>query len=435
MAEDGQLAHEVLLRSVIQGNLSSVIEAAHRVLNVPVMVISASLRVLKACPAGDTGDELFDALIDHGEVSTEAFHIFRRSRVFKVESHAEILEIKQWKDCSAHPCIVAGFGMRDELLGYVLIMADFDELQEKCKVSNDFVRLLCEALSVVMLKGSQYNLSKSAEKLHAIRVLLAGSISTEEELEELKEVIGFPPNTGYILVMAQPNLCSNNNLSVMRRMSKTVCAAYPYVLSYVFGKQTYFLFGNIVGHSGPGYDEVERTIGYLSANNISCGVSSVFHDILATSTMKKQAEVAYIAGKKLDPTNYVHRFSDSVIHCIAYELSLLDYCHIFVSDVFDTLVRYDALHNAQYLETLLAYIRNNRDKVKTGECLRLHRTSMAYRLKKIEEICEVDLNDDATYSHLLISCVLLELRPNLLNALKEGAVDGKNLSVLRGMNS
>lgn len=415
MAETNQQQYGTLLRSIIQGNLSSVADAAYEILDMPIAVISSSLRVLRMCPEEPVGDELFDALLCEREVSTDTFRVFRKSGVFRIGSHADLISIDHWTGSNAHPCIVAGFGIRDELLGYVFVLNGLDG---KTEVEQDFVKLLCEALSVVMLKSSQYNLTKSAERLHAMRILLAGTATTGEELEEINTVVNFPPNTGFILVMARPNLCSNNNLSVMRRMSKTICSNYPYVLSYVFGKQTYFLFGNITGYSGPGYDELMRVVSYLNINNISCGISSIFHDILDTVYMKRQAEIAYTVGKKHDPTNYSHRFSDDVVHCIAQELANSDDCRIFISDVFGMLARYDAEHNTQYLNTLLTYVRNHRDTSKTGEALKFHRTTMVYRLKKIEEICEIDLEDDSMYIHLLISLALLELRPDLMGAIQ-----------------
>ena len=48
--------------------------------------------------------------------------------------------------------------------------------------------------------------------------------------------------------------------------------------------------------------------------------------------------------------------------------------------------------------------------------MNIHRTSVSYRVKKIEEICGIQLDDDLVYFHLLVSLAIINLRPELFNA-------------------
>ena len=405
--------YENLLKSVIQGNVYSVTQTAHEALGLPISVISVSLKTMCFFPEEKIGDPIFDALAENIDMNSQIFRQFRKAGVFTVQQSGEMVLIDSWQDMQASPVLVVGFGIKNDLIGYILVMLQDTDPDQ---VDMDIVRLLSEALSVVVLKSSKYNLSRNAEKLHMMRMLLSNSIKTPEELEDLNEVIGFPCDSGYMLVVATPTLCSNNNLSIMRRMSKTICSNHQYVISYVFDKQTFFLFGNIEDTECQGFAEAKKIVEYLNKNNISCGMSSIYHDILDTASMKKQAEIALEVGKKVAPYNYAHTFSDNIVYCIAQELSSNDYCRIFVSDVLERIANYDIEHKTDYYDTLYYYVKRQRDLAQAAEALSIHRTSVSYRVKKIEEICGIQLDDDLVYFHLLVSLAIINLRPELFNA-------------------
>ena len=59
------------------------------------------------------------------------------------------------------------------------------------------------------------------------------------------------------------------------------------------------------------------------------------------------------------------------------------------------------------VETLLAYYMSGFNVGKTAEALYIHRNSLQYRLKKIEEILEVDLEDSMEYLDI-VNCILVK---------------------------
>ena len=82
---------------------------------------------------------------------------------------------------------------------------------------------------------------------------------------------------------------------------------------------------------------------------------------------------------------------------------ILEYCN----NKLEKLEEYDHANGTFLKETLLAYYMNGFNTVKTAEALFIHRNSLMYRLKKIEELLEMELTDYMEYLDL-INCILVK---------------------------
>jgi DNA-binding PucR family transcriptional regulator len=82
---------------------------------------------------------------------------------------------------------------------------------------------------------------------------------------------------------------------------------------------------------------------------------------------------------------------------------ILDYCNERLKRLED----YDHANGTFLQETLLTYYMNGFNLRKTSEALYIHRNSLQYRLKKIEELLEMELNDYMEYLNL-VNCILVK---------------------------
>ncbi|MCI9151907.1 MAG: PucR family transcriptional regulator [Lachnospiraceae bacterium] len=64
---------------------------------------------------------------------------------------------------------------------------------------------------------------------------------------------------------------------------------------------------------------------------------------------------------------------------------------------------YDQEHHAEFYPTLKAYLQNERSLVRTADALGLHRNSLLYRVRRLEELVEADLTDPMVRLHILLS--------------------------------
>lgn len=72
------------------------------------------------------------------------------------------------------------------------------------------------------------------------------------------------------------------------------------------------------------------------------------------------------------------------------------------------LLEYDRQKGTQYFDTLRTYLLMERDIPKTAESMIIHRTTLIYRLKKIQSMTNVNLEDSEQRLYLLLSLRLLK---------------------------
>ena len=67
--------------------------------------------------------------------------------------------------------------------------------------------------------------------------------------------------------------------------------------------------------------------------------------------------------------------------------------------------RYDSAHGTALEATLRCFLLQERNLVRTATALYIHRNSLVYRMRKIRELTGVNLNEERTRLHLLLSCL------------------------------
>ena len=68
---------------------------------------------------------------------------------------------------------------------------------------------------------------------------------------------------------------------------------------------------------------------------------------------------------------------------------------------------YDQTHSSMLGETLRCYLTNERALLHTAELMDIHRTTLLYRIRRIEELTGLQLDDEQTRFDLLLSFHLI----------------------------
>lgn len=84
----------------------------------------------------------------------------------------------------------------------------------------------------------------------------------------------------------------------------------------------------------------------------------------------------------------------------------------FIQEVLGPLIQYEQTRKGELLSTLIVYLDQNQNIKKTADSLHIHTNTLSYRLKRIEEILVIDLND----SHSLFN---IHLAINIYQFIKD----------------
>ena len=143
------------------------------------------------------------------------------------------------------------------------------------------------------------------------------------------------------------------------------------------------------------------------------GVSSPVNGIQGLPNAYQQSLIAISHTFRLRNEKWILLFSECALEHITESIHSPLPVQCLISPALLTLRAYDEAHGTAFFETLREYLLLERDIPKTSEKLIIHRTTLLYRLKKIQALCPLNLDDQDVRLYLLLSLWLLEKETQL----------------------
>ena len=151
-------------------------------------------------------------------------------------------------------------------------------------------------------------------------------------------------------------------------------------------------------------DHISRVISY---NHFTCGVSLPFVGMSCLKNAYMQAEMAIRLAP--DSGRKIHRYRDCLLEGMIRQYGSAVGAEWKQMIVPELMGLYEGDRKGKMKElysTLAAYLRNNCSVSETAKAMQIHRNTLVYRLKKIEEELQMDLTPEENRAYLM-NCVLL----------------------------
>lgn len=159
----------------------------------------------------------------------------------------------------------------------------------------------------------------------------------------------------------------------------------------------------------------------LAENDAYCGESDAFHDLASFRTAFRQAAATAHTGYLLNPDLIIYRYKDYYVY------NLLQLCskdiplqQLYYKQL-DAVRDYDRKHKTNDMILLQALLRHERNVTAVARELFLHRNTVIYRIKKLEEILGLSLDDPDVRLMLQLSIMMLTLAEK-----KEASMESKH---------
>ncbi|MBO7252369.1 MAG: helix-turn-helix domain-containing protein [Oscillospiraceae bacterium] len=125
-----------------------------------------------------------------------------------------------------------------------------------------------------------------------------------------------------------------------------------------------------------------------------------------------QAGIALDQAFRLRSDKWIIPFSHCALDHLLHNISgPLQPWHI-VAPQLRTLRSYDQEKGTQYFDTFREYLLQERDIPRTADALIIHRTTLLYRLKKIQSLIHIDLEDPRQRLYLALSLCIMDTETN-----------------------
>lgn len=150
----------------------------------------------------------------------------------------------------------------------------------------------------------------------------------------------------------------------------------------------------------------EHLNAFCEKYSLRCGCSMVFSDIAERETYIKQARAVNCLGAALGRGQRLFRTELLLPELMAETAARNDPQGSLILSELLALHKYDAENSSEYLRTLEVYLTNGRSMTDTASVLFIDRSTLKYRLNKIQDMTCIDFSDDARCSALLMGCLV-----------------------------
>lgn len=244
--------------------------------------------------------------------------------------------------------------------------------------------------------------------------LLHGEQVNGSELGSILRKYGWSRNDCFRCAIVNINMedsFSSELTSPLILLEKRVSYTHSHALTMVNSNHELIVLNDDTASDG--FERCIQTIeSMLTSAKISAqvGVGDCWSSIKGIDKSFWQATKALEIGSELQPDKTVHWYNDHLLHFIIEALSSsTGMGTVFVPHEIVRLMQHDRENNGNLLDTLLCYLENGRSKAPTIKELSIHKNTLNYRLRRIDEITGgLNVSDNDTAIAILLGIKILE---------------------------
>ena len=378
------------------------VDLLHKCFKNPMTVSDNSLKILgytkdDECEELMWGESMREGWVAPGYEDVSAFMDMYRS----FSRGAKRLIVRS--DNLMQPFLSTPIMLGDKLLGTLNVVAkNLPITPATMDMASIAAGLL--ALELGKIEGSTAKTDVMAASL--LKDVLDGEITDEQAIRERMHMLSWSPRRYLRLVCVA---ASNGafDQSLVQGASLRLKALYPGKRSIAYRDSAVV----VVDSDSKGRVEdasVRRLEGAFSSLGMSVGISAPFKSVSRMPVAYENARAAIRSGARRDTNSTVFLYEDygflRVREVLAGEGELSSFCHPGLEEV----ARYDESRGTELLKTLRCYLESNGSPNRTVERLHISRSTLSYRLGRIEELADVDLDDASDVFELQFSLRLLD---------------------------
>lgn len=372
----------------VTGGLKAVVESAEEYLQYPVSVLDASYNMIETSPQMRKlkyGMKKVQSRIVLDETEIESLKRLQIERKIYENQQAFVVDTEDHPDSQWIFCAIR---IQNVMAGYVAVC-----LPKGVEVEDSALRFttaLAGVCSVEMQKHDFFVTRTGMKYENFLIELLEGRFDSVNMISSRLELLDRKFCRFFCIAVFRCGEPHNSDLFNKSQMS-TLRAVYPNSMSVVY-RDAIVLFLNQDEPILLNEKHLAPLVEFARRNRMKVGISRPFTDILKINIHYQQTLNTLGIGEFHDPDSAVYHATDLLpqylfSNCPYAGLEAGIHHHLF------RLQEHDERYNTDFIETLRTYLECDRSAAKAAEKLHLHRSTFFYRIKKLEELLDVDLND------------------------------------------
>lgn len=393
--------HQTLVQLVLEGGgLQDLAEALSKLVNRAVTIEDPNLTVLAHAGLGEIDQAREDSIEAGG--TPEAIRKFMQEQKI-LEKLNQSLKPSRVPTSPEHGMtkerIVAPIVVERKMYGYLWLIANDEPLDESDTMTIERAAIVA---ALIMLKESAIKQTEARLQADVISQLLSDhphSLALEDKanrlglnLQQSQRVMLLRPPTGVL-----PSLRLADKLMPNIRQDTRRAILQP------FGANLILIIPDTVDARALG----KRLINTMAGLKIGAG--NIAAELTDLAESHRQAKEALEIGVALSAIENIFFFEDlGYLHWLYHNPVQQGNGNRFSKQI-QRLVSEERAERAQLLRTLDVFLDLGGNAAETARVLNIHRNTLSYRLKQIENYCELSLGDPVTRVNLQIAIKAYQL--------------------------
>jgi PucR family transcriptional regulator, proline-responsive transcriptional activator len=390
-----------LLNSMFQGsNFQDIIDTGYELLENPMNITDIGLRLYAHTKIGKTDDSTWNNLTQKGYISEDSIPTAEFKKLIQKQRNANLPIIVD-PGSFKHSVLLANILADNKRVGTLAVL-DFNRPFRNSDIP--LARFLSMVISQLMQKDQLIHNKKGIGYEFLIIDLLEGRHQNKKIVEERLKYLNWEINKNIYVIAVSPKnpaityekiLKTRDRMANLFSNGKTIVYENDIVI-ILSTKKEY-----------PLEVDLNRLTVFLEKTDMYGGISQCFNSLFEIKKYYKQALKAVDMGAVSEKGNlffYKDFILNYMMDICAEREELKTFCH---PSLF-SLMEYDKKNHVSFIETLHVYIKNSGNQLATAKFLFIHRSTLLYRLDKIEKIMHINLKDYDTLFHLHLSFKILD---------------------------
>lgn len=380
--------------------LKALVDLGAELLGNPIIVVDNGMKIL-AYSQNDRPNEQWN------EHSKMGFYPYELTKKVKADGVMEIFmkgdmpvifeDNDRKKQHLGWRLVIAG-----KIVGHIAVIDSYKPFEEN---DTEILCVLCNIVAIELQKNKNFWQTKGIVFDNLINDLLTGQLKNSELIKERLKYLDLKLNQYFLVLVAEYLIESAKNIPlpyIKELLEGTIfrarCAVYNDKLVTLLSRK---------GKNAFSEEEMLKLNKLLEENHMIAGLSRPFRDITRLKDYYAQSMTAIDLGLPLDNQKCIYFYEDymeyHLIDMAAKNGEVKGICSPMISELID----YDQQNNSELVNSLFAYLSSGNNCAEAARKMGIHRNSMNYRIKKIEDILNIKVDAPHISFSLYLSLKIL----------------------------
>ena len=366
--------------------IQSIINTARTLLHNPITICNTSFSIIALSPKDDNNDN-FELYNDYRYLKNASLQNMRNKQVMTRIFESTTPFVIYFDDEPDTAFLFCGIHIKRAAVGYICLR---DIVRPFTDDDIKFVVDVSKMLSIEMQKNDFFSQKSGLKYEYFLTDLIEHNLDNIEfathRLEQLGQVF-----YNYFWVCAFSFSGESTNQLNPKYYIDQLLGIFRNGMTFFYkGTLVLLLTGN---HLYPfNNTDTQKFEHFLQLNQMHMAISYRYENLLETSLYYDQAVYLLKSGHtKLRERTYFYEdnYLYHLLECAPDQLTLKTLVHPDITFLLD----YDKSNSTDYTRTLAGYFENNRNALRTANYLHIHKSTFFYRLGKIVELINLELDN------------------------------------------